>query len=47
MPQSDPGSHFTAWLEASVIAWRLDASVAAVTHRPELEWEETAGVLTG
>jgi transposase len=44
-PWAEPGSRFTALLEAVVIDWLKEASFAAVARRLGLSWDEVDGIM--
>lgn len=44
-PWSEPGSRFTALLEALVIDWLKEATTAAVARRLRLSWDEVDGIM--
>ena len=45
LPWADPGSHFTALLEALAIDWLQAASQKAVGERLGLSWDEVHGIM--
>jgi transposase len=45
VPWSEPGSGFTALLEALVIDWLHEASILAVARQLDLTWDEVDGVM--
>lgn len=45
VPWSEPGGRFTALFEALVIDWLREASIAAVSRRLDLSWDEVDTVL--
>ena len=44
VPWSEPGSGFTALLEALVIDWLKEASIATVARRLRLSWDQVDGI---
>lgn len=44
VPWADPGSRFTALFEALIIDWLKEASLAAVSRRLGVSWDEASGV---
>jgi len=45
VPWSEPGSGFTALMEALVIAWLREASILAVARQLDLTWDQVDGVM--
>jgi transposase len=45
VPWGEPGSRFTALLEALVIDWLHEASITAVARQFRLSWEAVAGIM--
>jgi transposase len=45
VPWAEPGSGFTALMEALVIDWLQEASIRAVARRMDLTWDEVDGVM--
>jgi transposase len=45
VPWAEPGSSFTALYESLVIDWLKEASIAAVSRRLHLSWDEVDGIM--
>lgn len=45
VPWAEPGSPFTALMEALIIDWLLEASILAVSRRMGLSWDQIDGVM--
>lgn len=45
VPWSEPGSRFTALMEALVIDWLREASIKAVARRMKLSWDQVDGIM--
>lgn len=45
VPWAEPGSNFTALMEALVIDWLKEASILAVARRIRLTWDEVSGIM--
>ncbi|HEV2238169.1 MAG TPA: ISL3 family transposase [Ktedonobacterales bacterium] len=46
VPWAEAGSRFTALFEALVIDWLQEASLAAVSRRVQLSWDEVDGIMS-